>query len=201
MPPDLWNSAACADWQAALDRYPAVVAAQAVNGLEEVDRWHREELPALLAGRTPPYVTRDELARVTTWKMKRGVWRERNRQLVLGNDSRLVETTSADAFAAMPDLRRPIALLCALAGVGPATASAVLAAYRPDLFPFFDDLVAAQIPGLGPVAFTAAYYARYADQLRTRAAALAAACESPVWTVHAVSQALWAASGGKAAAG
>jgi len=196
---DLWASADCAAWQSTLDSYPAVIAAQDVNGLEELDRWYREELPVLLAGRNRPYISRDELVRVTSWKMKRGVWRERNRQLVLGNDPLLVEVMSTDAFGAMPDPRRPVAILVALAGVGPATASAVLAAYRPDLFPFFDDLVAAQIPGLGPVSFTAAFYARYAERLREKAAQLTGDCAPTAWTAQMVSQALWAASGGKAA--
>ena len=73
-------------------------------------------------------------------------------------------------------------------------ASAVLAAARPDIYPFFDEVVAQQIPGLGPVAFTPAYYGRYADRLRARAGELGGG-----WTAHAVGQALWAAAGGKAA--
>jgi hypothetical protein len=194
----LWASDSCAAWTAALDRYPAVVAGQAVNGLVELDAWYREALPGILAGRTPPWLTHDELVEVTRWKMKRGVWRERNRQLVAGNDPALVEAVSRDAFAAAPDPRAPITLLCTLAGVGPATASAALAAHAPAVYPFFDELVAVAIPDLGPVAWAAAYYARYAERLRERAAALAAACPEGGWTAQAVSQALWAASGGKA---
>ena len=194
----LWASESCGAWSAALDRYPAVIAGQGVNGLVELDTWYREALPGILAARTPPWLTHDELVEVTRWKMKRGVWRERNRQLVAGNNPALVEATSRDAFAAVPDPRAPIAILCALAGVGPATASAALAAHTPGVYPFFDELVAVAIPGLGPVAFTPAYYARYAERLRERAAALAAACPDAGWTAQAVSQALWAASGGKA---
>ncbi|MDQ2807758.1 MAG: hypothetical protein M3Z04_12750, partial [Chloroflexota bacterium] len=70
-------------------------------------------------------------------------------------------------------------------------ASAVLAALRPDLYPFFDEAVALQIPTLGPVRFTAAYYAVYAEQLRAQAAALTAACAPAAWTAQAVGQALW----------
>ena len=197
---DLWSSTDCAAWAAALDRYPAVVEAQHVNGLAEVDTWYRTALPGLIAGREPAYATLDELQRVTAWKMKRGVWRERNRQLVAGNPPAVVEATSRAAFAAAPDPRRPIALLSDLAGVGPATASGLLAAYRPDLYPFFDELVAAQVPGLGPVAWAAPYYVRYAAALYERAAMLRAACPDHDWTAQDVSQALWAAAGGKAGA-
>ena len=197
---DLWSSADCAAWAAAFDRYPVIVQAQQVNGLAEVDTWYREELPGLIAGRDPAYATLDELQWVTAWKMKRGVWRERNRKLLAGNPPAVVEVTSRTAFAAAPHPRRPLALLSDLAGVGPATASGLLAAYRPDLYPFFDELVAAQIPGLGPVAWTAPYYVRYAAALYERAAALRSACPDHAWTAQDVEQALWAASGGKAGA-
>ena len=93
----------------------------------------------------------------------------------------------------MPRLRRCSATLSALAGVGPATASAVASAAAPEVYPFFDELVAAQVPALGPVKFTASYYARYADALRARAASLGSG-----WTPAAVERALWANAGGKA---
>lgn len=196
---NLWNNQNCTDWDAALTQYEAVIAAQGVRGLVEVDAWYRTKLPALVAARTKPYVTRAELVRVTTWKMKRGVWRERNRLLVIGNSPSTVKTASARAFAAIPDLRQPIAILSDLEGVGPATASAVLASHTPDLYPFFDELVAQQVPHLGRVAFTPAYYQRYAGALRERAAKLNTRCDHRKWSAHAVSQALWAFSGGKAA--
>ena len=196
----LWSSSNCADWQAAGDSYPEVIQAQRVRDLPELDLWYRTEFPALLAAREPAYVTRGELERVTRWKMKRGVWRERNRLLVAGNEPKLVKRLSTEAFAAVPDLRRPIAILSELAGVGPATASAVLAAHDPDIYPFFDELVAAQIPGLGPASFTPAYYQRYAARLRELADRLKRQCHQRHWTAQDLSQALWAASGGKASA-
>jgi hypothetical protein len=195
---NLWQTPSCDNWHAALERYVDAIRAQQVNGLLELDAWYREELPALIAARKPAYITLAELERATVWKMKRGVWRERNRQLVRGNPSAQVRQTSTDAFAAVPDPRTPVDLLSTLAGVGPATASAVLACYAPAVYPFFDELVAAQIPGLGKVAFTAAYYRRYAAALCARAAQLSAQCKHREWTAHDVSQALWAASGGKA---
>ena len=195
---ELWTTDDLAAWTAALERYPAVVAAQEVSRLTELDRWYREDFPSLLAARTPPGLEHDELIAVTEWKMKRGVWRARNLVLVRGNDPAEVTARGEEAFAALPDPRRPITRLTQLAGVGPATASAVLAAIRPDIFPFFDELIAEQIPDLGPVVFTAGYYARYAERLRARAEALNAS--APGWTAHSAGQALWAGSGGKAVA-
>lgn len=199
--PTLWNNPSSAAWRDSLDAYPAVILAQRVSDLEALDHWYRETLPALIASRPPkPYITLQELIQATRWKMKRGVWRQRNLLLVSGNPEQAVEETSRQAFAAVPDYRKPVARISSLAGVGPATASAVLSAHTPSVYPFFDELVAAQIPGLGDIAFTPAYYARYAQALRDRAQALneEGSVEAATWSANDVAQALWAASGGKA---
>lgn len=60
---------------------------------------------------------------------------------VKGLDDAVVESASRKAFAALPDLRKAITELTVLKGVGPATASAVLAAYAPDVAPFMSDEV------------------------------------------------------------
>jgi hypothetical protein len=191
--PDLWSSSAPDAWRDALDRYSAVVARQEVARLPELDAWYHAELPALVRARPSAHVTLPELVRVTEWKMARGVWRAPNLVLVRGNDADAVARTSAEALAAIPHPTRPIAGLATLAGVGPATASAVAAAAAPERYPFFDELVAAQVPALGAVKWTLGYYARYADALRSRAAEL-----GDGWTPAMVERALWAAVGGKA---
>lgn len=192
---DLWSVTDRARWRAALDRYPAVIERQDVTSLRNLDRWYQEELPDVIAGREPRHITLRELEKVTQWKMARGVWRGRNLALVRGNDPERVIAASTEALAKAPHPTAPIAELAKLAGVGPATASAVMAAAEPGIHPFFDDLVANQIPQLGEVAYTVAYYARYATVLRERAAELGDA-----WTPVMVERALWAHAGGKAAA-
>ena len=52
-----------------------------------------------------------------------------------------VQAASQKAFAALPDLKESIQQLSVLKGVGPATASAVLAAYAPSVAPFMSDEV------------------------------------------------------------
>ncbi|HUF26602.1 MAG TPA: hypothetical protein VMM18_06440 [Gemmatimonadaceae bacterium] len=189
----LWSSTSTAAWRDALESYDRVIAAQGVTRLTELDRWYRDELAPALAGRRPPHVTLDELAAVAEWKMARGVWRARNLALVRGNDPDAVRERSAAALARIPDPDAPIAELAKLAGVGPATASAVAAAAAPAVYPFFDDLVAAQVPGLGAVSWTLPYYRRYAEALRDRAGRLGGE-----WTPVLVERALWADAGGKA---
>ena len=188
---DLWNSRSSTAWEHARASYASVIERQEVKRLPGLDRWYQQEFPAALRSRPVAHVTHAELVQVTEWKMARGVWRARNLALVKGNPTATVEQVSAAALAAIPDPRRPIAVLAELSGVGPATASAVAAAAAPHLYPFFDELVAAQVPGLGAVKFTAGYYARYAAALRERADALG-------WSPVLVEQALWANAGGKA---
>lgn len=190
---DLWISDTLAEWHAALENYPSVIKQQPGERLPEIDQWYREELPRLVSARSPAHVTHHELAQITEWKMLRGVWRGRNLALVKGNTPDLVEQTSRKAFELAPHPTKPIATLSELAGVGPATASAVLAVLRPDIYPFFDDLVAAQIPGLGEVAYTPGFYARYSDALRERADKL-----GHDWNPMVAERALWANAGGKA---
>lgn len=192
---DLFASTSASDWQAALERYADVIALQNVAKLPAHDAWYRDELPTLIASRSPAHIVHDELVRLTEWKMARGVWRAPNLVLVKGNDADEVARVSADALALIPHPTKPIATLATLAGVGPATASAVAAAHKPSLYPFFDELVAAQIPSLGKVAWTMGYYGNYAQALRDRAAAL-----GDDWTPVMVERALWAHVGGKTGA-
>ena len=189
---DLWSTDRTRDWDDALHRYPEVIASQGVARLAELDAWYRDDLPALVRGRRPAHLTLPELVRLTEWKMARGVWRAPNLVLVRGNDAELVAETSATAFGQMPHPTTPIATLATLAGVGPATASAAVAAAAPETYPFFDELVAAQIPDLGTVKWTLGFYKRYADALRERALALGHG-----WTPSNVERALWAHVGGR----
>jgi hypothetical protein len=191
--PHLWSSHSRSDWHRALDRYVDVIGNQNVQALPELDAWYRKELPALITRRDPAHLTLPELIRLTEWKMARGVWRAPNLVLVRGNAPDDVERWSFHALAAMPHPKAPIATLVKLAGVGPATASAVVAAAAPATYPFFDELVAAQVPTLGTVRWTLGYYVRYAEALRERASALGNG-----WTPAMVERALWAHVGGKA---
>jgi hypothetical protein len=191
----LWNETAAKAWRAALDHYGQVVAAQGVARLPELDDWYRDELPGLIGARRAAHVTLPELVRLTEWKMARGVWRAPNLVLVRGNDPDEVVKTSTAALAAVPHPTTPISTLARLAGVGPATASAVASALAPDTYPFFDELVAEQVPGFGKVAWTLGYYRKYAEALRGRAEALGGG-----WTPAMVERALWAHVGGKAGA-
>jgi hypothetical protein len=190
---DLWRAKDPKAWAAALERYEEVIAKQSVSALPDLDQWYRKELPGLIQGRSPCHIVHEEMVGITKWKMARGVWRGRNLTLVRGNDAGSVEKVSEDAIASASDPPKPIRILAQLAGVGPATASAVMAAAEPGRYPFLDDIVAAQVPELGKVAYSLTFYRRYAEALRERAEELGGS-----WTPAMVERALWAAAGGKA---
>ena len=191
---DLWSSADVHAWRAALDRYDSVIAAQGSAKLVELDRWYRHELPDAVQARSPMHATLAELVRLTEWKMARGVFRARNLVLVKGNDEKTVRERSNRALALAPHPTAVVKELAELSGVGPATASALAAAAHPSLYPFFDELVAWQIPGMTDVAFTLGFYGKYAESIRTRAAQL-----GDEWTPVMAESALWSHSGGKIA--
>ena len=178
----LWLDSSLTKWREALDSYSAVIAAQGVTRLAELDAWYRDELPLAIERRHPRHATLAELVKLTEWKMARGVWRAPNLVLVKGNEPEAVKKTTTAALAKLD-------------GVGPATASALAAAGEPNVYPFFDELVAGEVPGLGAVKWTLAYYAKYAEAIRERARRLGAE-----WTPVMVERAVWASVGGKAGA-
>ncbi|MBA2670217.1 MAG: hypothetical protein H0U67_07605 [Gemmatimonadetes bacterium] len=179
----------------ALGEYSATIESQGVKKLPDLDTWYRQDLPRSIAARSPAHLTRPELVRLTEWKMARGVWRAPNLALVRQNSDKDVRETSTEALGRIPHPTAPISVLAKLRGIGPATASAAIAAAAPDRYPFFDELVAEQLPGLGPVAWTLTYYARYADALRDAANALGGD-----WTPADLERALWSYVGGKVGA-
>lgn len=67
--------------------------------------------------------------------------RPRLLNFVAALDESAVKLASEKAFGSLPDISKAVSELTVLKGVGPATASAVLAAYAPDVAPFMSDEV------------------------------------------------------------
>jgi hypothetical protein len=187
----LWRDANVASWHAALSTYEAALAALPNPKLPTHDAWYRGTLPEAVHARVPMHVTHDEMVRITEWKMARGVWRAPNLVLVRNNPPGAVETATAQAAALLDQTAKAVAAVSALGGVGPATASAVLAVMAPERFPFFDEIVTGQVAphveGMGKIAWTAPYYRKYVAALVERATALGAG-----WNATMVERALWA---------
>lgn len=129
-------------WREALESYDSAVKTLGKPNLISLDEFYRKELPNLLHRRNPnPYIAKDELARLMEWKLSRGKWRPRLLSFVSSLNDAVVKEASGKAFASLPDISKAVSELTVLKGVGPATASAVLAAYAPEVAPFLSDEV------------------------------------------------------------
>ncbi|MCE0480984.1 hypothetical protein HAX54_038305 [Datura stramonium] len=92
-------------------------------------------------------------------------------------DDAAVRSASEKAFQSLPDIKKAISELTVLKGVGPATASAVLAAYAPDVAPFMSD-----------------EYLVLVDKLQAKAKELSA--KGDCFTPSDVERALWSSAVG-----
>ncbi|CAH8319263.1 unnamed protein product [Eruca vesicaria subsp. sativa] len=107
-----------------------------------LDQYYRVELPRLLHERDPnPYLTTSELSQLMKWKLSRGKWRPRLLDFVSFLQDSVVKSASEKAFKSLLNISNAVKELTILKGVGPATASAVLAAYAPDIALFMSDEV------------------------------------------------------------
>ncbi|KAF9118599.1 hypothetical protein BGW39_001020 [Mortierella sp. 14UC] len=194
----LFNSSDPADWNAALALYPqafkALVATKADQSIIALDSWYQTEFPALLASRSPQYITHDEIVKLVAWKLKRGKYRPALAKMVAEHADTVVRRTSQEAFKLVHqgDLKAGITKMSELKGVGPATASAILCAGAPDKVPFMADESVDSVPGLGKIAYNLAYYLKFAAKVIDKAAQLKTVGGADVDTPHLVELALWA---------
>ncbi|KAM6951144.1 uncharacterized protein FYW47_014670 [Aplochiton taeniatus] len=185
-------------WRKLYAKYWDVVEAKSLGKgkksgkLLALEKWYQEELPVAIAKRPERYVTHSELVKLMEWKLTRGKFRPRLQQLVATNGEEAVEKTSKKAFSLLPDIQAAITELSTLRALGPATASAVLAAGGPEHAAFMADEAVESIAGLGPIKYTAKHYALYLDKMAERTKTLNKADSQHDWTPHKVEQCLWA---------
>ncbi|XP_013863630.1 uncharacterized protein zgc:112496 isoform X2 [Austrofundulus limnaeus] len=185
-----------ATWRSVYEKYWDVVEAQAKSKksrkLLELEKWYQEDLPSLISSRPDKHVTQSELVKLMEWKLTRGKFRPRLQQLVASNGEDVVKKCSRKAFSLLPDVQAAIAELSSLKGVGPATASAVLAAGAPHLTAFMSDEAMESVPGLRPIQYTAKHYALYLNKVAAQSAKLNTVDPQQDWTPHRVELCLWA---------
>ncbi|XP_023197083.1 uncharacterized protein LOC102220265 isoform X2 [Xiphophorus maculatus] len=204
-------------WRRVYKKYWDVVEATAKAKkpkLLQLDKWYQEELPALILSRPDKHITLSELKMLMEWKLtfceinqfqcgpksscrklsikNRGKFRPRLQQLAASNGEDAVQKRSRTALGLLPDVPAAVAELSGLKGVGPATASAVLAAAAPALTAFMSDEAAENVPGLQPVQYTAKHYALYLDKMAAQAAKLNRVDPQQDWTPHRLELCLWA---------
>ncbi|XP_015818880.1 uncharacterized protein zgc:112496 [Nothobranchius furzeri] len=185
-----------ATWRSVYERYWDVVETKAKGKkpgkLLELEKWFQEELPTVISSRPDKHITLSELVKLMEWKLTRGKFRPRLQQLVASNGEDVVKKSSKEAFGLLPDVQAAITRLSSLKGVGPATASAVLAAGAPDLTAFMSDEAVESLPGLKPIQYTAKHYALYLDKMVALAAKLNKVDPQRDWTPHRLELCLWA---------
>lgn len=106
------------------------------------------QLAATVRARDPPHITGQELSAIMKWKLAKGKFRPRLQQFVDAADPGQVRTASTAAFKHLAHspggapkpacMRKALEAMTAFKGVGPATASAVLA-LACDAVPFMSD--------------------------------------------------------------
>lgn len=195
---ELWSSSDPATWLPCLAAYPGRVAELRGSELADLDRWYREDLPSLIAERAEPHITAPELVRIVEWKLRRGKWRPRLLDFAKAHTDEDVQAASTAAFSQAlkpePDTSAALAALTKLKGVGPATASAVLAAAAPDKFPFASDEALAAVVSK-PFRYNIKEYLQLEKQLQKKAAALnSKSSGSHQWSVSDVERCLWSHS-------
>eukprot|EP00041_Stephanoeca_diplocostata_P025655 m.677040 g.677040 ORF g.677040 m.677040 type:complete len:176 (-) comp22793_c0_seq8:2139-2666(-) len=138
----MWDNAESADdkeWIEALSSYGLCIAAvsdktKPTKGLSKVDQWWTSTLPSLL--REEQSISKASLVKVMQWKLGRGKFRPLMGRLESGNTPAQVIACSQRAFCSAKSkdsssVKNAVIALTQLVAVGPATASAVLAAYDP----------------------------------------------------------------------
>lgn len=158
-----------ADLVAALARYPQSLvlranASKSSADLVELDEWYRGALRDTLKKRDEEdkrgaFLKKEEVVKLMRWKLavrpvplivkqalllmrflQRGKWRPRLQDLVAQNPSSEIESASVKAFETVDnDPATSLAVLSKLKAVGPATATAILACWRPEVEPFMSD--------------------------------------------------------------
>ncbi|KAH7373585.1 hypothetical protein KP509_17G063500 [Ceratopteris richardii] len=168
----------CSDggtWEQQLAAYGSLVRALGKPKLHDLDHFYTSSLPSLLRQRRPsPFISSEELVKVVEWKLSRGKWRPKLLSYASSLSEEEVKKASMAAFSAIPDLKAAINALTTLKGVGPATASAILAAGAPDVAPFMSDEAMEAVLG-GVKEYTLKQYLLFADRLQCKAKELSKA--------------------------
>ncbi|XP_052789524.1 uncharacterized protein LOC128223995 isoform X1 [Mya arenaria] len=159
--------------------------------LHKLDSWYQNELPDTIQGRKPRHITQEELCKLMKWKLTRGKFRPRLTEMVATNSEDEVKSASTSAFAALPDVPAAIQALTVLKAVGPATASAILAAGAPAKAAFMADESMAMFPGLQPIKYDLAFYKTYMKHVTQLVKQLNKEGPDIGWTAHKVELTLW----------
>lgn len=179
--------------------------------LTDLDKWYRNDLRDLIAQRRKEdksaggaWISQEELGKLMQWKLavrfssffvfiranmrlhkQHGTFRPRLLALALSNSDARVRSTIHSASLLLPTSPlQALNKLCELTGVGPATASAILATLDPANEPFLSDEAFEGVLGSKPE-YTVKGWTRFRDAIQQRRK------EGGWKTVEELEKALW----------
>ncbi|GBF91960.1 hypothetical protein Rsub_04684 [Raphidocelis subcapitata] len=195
----LWSRGSAAEWSDVRARRASILESNAKQGLPELEAWLVDELPAALAARTPRHLTKEEAVKLVEWKLKRGKFRPNLLRFAQELQPEAVAAATAAGFAHLPApggapgaaARAAMAELTSLKGVGPATATAMMAAADPSI-PYFGDEAWAAACG-GKAKYSEAEAMQLRGKLGPKAGELRKETGDETWTAAEVERCLFLA--------
>jgi len=198
---DFFENGTVPQFEWVLTKYDETLKAKAdsknskADTLLKLDKWFQNELPKKIKSRgKEAHLTHDELVQTIKWKLARGKFRPRLKDMIQMNTPRVVKQETSKAFRNLfkrNDLEASVSALCNLKGVGPAMASAVLAAAAPEMAPFMADECLLSMPDIEGIDYTMKEYMKYVEKTRQCVERLNASSEGNTWTPHRVELAVW----------
>jgi len=163
----------------------------------KLDKWYQHELPKRIKARgKEAHLTHEELCQCMKWKLSRGKFSPRLKDLIQMNTPRLCMSETKKGFRQLHkkgDLSSAVAALCNLKGVGPAMASTILTAGFPDMCGFMADECLLAIPNIDDIDYTVKQLLNYVENLKNLANRLNGEGTSEnKWNPHKTEMALWA---------
>ncbi|KAL2063599.1 hypothetical protein VTL71DRAFT_5404 [Oculimacula yallundae] len=138
------------EFKEALGRYPEILKTHGKTPkdgsttIEDLDKFRYQIAPMNFSKNTGRVMELSDVEKLVQWKIHHGAYRPTLPKLVASNTNDSVATATKDAFAAYADNNKDIAkviskLSTPLKGIGPATASLLLAIHDPQNIVFFSD--------------------------------------------------------------
>jgi len=160
----------------------------------KLDKWYQNDLPKKIKSRgRDAHLTHEEMVQTIKWKLARGKFRPNLVNLVQMNTPRVILQDTKKAFRKLAktdgDVQAAAAILCNLKGVGPAMASAVLAAGAPELAPFMADECLLAMPDVDSLDYTMKEYMNYVEHVKGCVERLNQ--QGGSWNPHKVELAIW----------
>lgn len=196
-------------WDKAYARYDDMIKAKGGAKLVKLDKQMKDTAKCWQTAKESSALTKEELLDIIIgWKFTIGKPRHALKPLLNSNSQESVKIATKLAFEAADkipcngqddkytmQITSAMNHICELKGVGPATASAVLCLYRPDVFAFMHDEVIECLYD-GKRGYTLKIYLAVNDKCREISNELNMASdnddESAKWTAGKVSATLWA---------